>query len=119
MLRSTPVISVTSIATVDGSQSWTVSPSTMYVDSASGMVQVLSGPPVRGPLLVTYQAGYAAVPANIRLAALIIIQHLWGTQRGAMGVQLGGDSDNWMAGRGFAIPRRAIELLGPQLPGVA
>jgi hypothetical protein len=59
------------------------------------------------------------IQANVRLASKIIIQHLWETQRGTMGVQLGGDSDNYVAGRGFAIPRRAIELLGPQLPGVA
>jgi len=119
MLRSTPVISLTSIATLDGSQTWSVSRPTMYVDSGSGLVTVLSGPPVMGSVLATYQAGYTAVPANIRLAALIIVQHLWETQRGTMGVQLGGDSDNYVAGRGFAIPRRAIELLGPPLPGVA
>lgn len=119
VLRSTPVISLTSIVSLDGTQTWTVTAPTMYVDSASGCVTVLSGPPVKGSVLATYQAGYTSVPANYRLAALIIIQHLWETQRGAMGVQLGGDTDNYVAGRGFAIPRRAIELLGPQLPGVA
>jgi hypothetical protein len=70
-------------------------------------------------VLATYQAGYTTVPANIRLGALIIVQHLWETQRGMMGVQLGGDGETYVTGRGFAIPRRAIELLGPQLPGVA
>jgi uncharacterized phiE125 gp8 family phage protein len=119
VLRSTPVISLTSVVTLDGSQTWAVSPSTMYVDSACGLVTVLSGAPVKGSVLVTYEAGYTAVPANFRLATLIIIQHLWETQRGTMGVQLGGDSDNYVAGRGFAVPRRAIELLGPPLPGVA
>ncbi|WP_432169057.1 head-tail connector protein [Streptomyces sp. 1222.5] len=120
VLRSAPVISLTSIVRLDGTQSWVVSAPVMRVDGASGAVTVLSGPPVRGSVLVTYQAGYTAVPANFRLAALIIIQHLWETQRGTMGVQLGGDDGgSWMAGRGFAIPRRAQELLGPQLPGVA
>ena len=119
VLRSAPVISLTSIVSLDGSQSWTVTAPTMYVDGTSSCVTVLSGPPVKGSVLATYQAGYTAVPANFRLAALIIVQHLWETQRGAMGVQLGGDTDNYVAGRGFAIPRRAIELLGPQLPGVA
>ena len=106
LLRSVPVISLTSLTSLDGSQSWTVTAPTMHVDGPSGCVTVLSGPPVLGSVLATYKAGVAAVPANIRLAALIIIQHLW-------------DSENWSAGRGFAIPRRAIELLGPQLPGVA
>ena len=119
VLRSTPVISLTSLVSLDGSQAWTVTSPTMYVDSTAGLVTVLSGPPVKGSVLATYQAGYTAVPANFRLAALINVQHLWETQRGAMGVQLGGDTDNYVAGRGFAIPRRAIELLGPQLPGVA
>ncbi|MEU2924207.1 head-tail connector protein [Streptomyces sp. NPDC007251] len=119
LLRTTPVLSMLSLATLDGSQSWTPTAPTMYVDSASGLVTVLSGPPVKGTVVATYQAGYTAVPANVRLAALIIVQHLWETQRGTMGVQLGGDTDTYVAGRGFAIPRRAIELLGPQLPGVA
>lgn len=119
LLRSVPVISLTSIVSLDGTQTWTAAPPVMYVDAASGLVTVLSGAPVLGSVLATYQAGMAVVPANVRLAALIIIQHLWETQRGTMGVQLGGDADNYVAGRGFAIPRRAIELLGPQLPGVA
>lgn len=120
LLRSVPVLSLTSLATLDGSQVWAVSPSTMYVDSASGLVTVLSGPPVKGSVLATYQAGYTAVPANFRLAALIIVQHLWETQRGTMGTVMGGGDDSgYVAGRGFAIPRRAIELLGSQLPGVA
>lgn len=118
MLRSVPVISLTSLVSLDGTQTWDVGPSVMHVDPASGLVTVLSGPAVTGPVLATYQAGSATVTANVRLAGLIIIQHLWETQRGAMGIQLG-DSETYVAGRGFAIPRRAIELLGPQLPGVA
>lgn len=119
LLQSTPVISLTSITSLDGTQTWSVSPSVMHVDSTSGCVTVLSGASVSGPVLVTYQAGMVAVPANVRLAGLIIIQHLWETQRSVMGVQLGGDQETYVVGRGFAIPRRAIELLGPQLPGVA
>ncbi|MEV7394344.1 head-tail connector protein [Streptomyces sp. NPDC091215] len=119
LLRAVPVISLTSIVSLDGSQSWTVTSPVMHVDGPSGSVTVLSGPPLTGMALVTHQAGLTAIGANTRLAAKIIIQHLWETQRGAVGVQLGGDTDNWSAGRGFAIPRRALELLGPQLPGVA
>ncbi|MEV6737881.1 phage head-tail connector protein [Streptomyces sp. NPDC051104] len=120
LLRSVPVVSLTSIVALDGTQTWGVSPSVVRVDGGSGCVTVLSGPPVKGSVLATYQAGMTVVPAHFRLAALIIVQHLWETQRGTMGVRLnsGGD-DNYVAGRGFAIPRRAIELLGPQLPGVA
>ncbi|MEU6552110.1 head-tail connector protein [Streptomyces sp. NPDC046915] len=117
LLRSVPAVSLTSLTSLDGLQSWDVG--SMHVDGESGLVTLLSGSSVTGSVLAAYQAGMAAVPANYRLAGLIIIQHLWETQRGTMGVQLGGDADNYVAGRGFAIPRRAIELLGPQLPGVA
>lgn len=119
LLRSVPVISLTSIVSLDGSTTWNVSPTVMHVDSASGLVTVLSGPLLTGSALATYQAGMVPIQANVRLAALIIIQHLWETQRGVMGLQLGGDQETYVVGRGFAIPRRAIELLGPQLPGVA
>jgi hypothetical protein len=105
------------VVAVGGSQTWDVNQ--LHVDGESGEVTVLSGPTFCGRILATYVAGESQVPPNVQLAGLIIIQHLWETQRGAMGVQLGGDSDNYVAGRGFAIPRRAIELLGPQLPGVA
>lgn len=120
LLSSVPVISLTSLVSLDGTQTWSVDPSVAHVNSENGRVTLLSGPPFIGSGIAIYQAGMTAPRANIRLAAKIIIQHLWETQRGTMGVQLGGgDTDNWMAGRGFAIPRRAIELLGPQLPGVA
>lgn len=120
LLRSVPVLSLTSVTSLDGSLSWAVGPSGMHVDSASGLVTVLSGAALSGTVLVTYQAGMTVFPANYRLAALIIIQHLWETQRGTMGTVMGGGDDSgYVAGRGFAIPRRAIELLGTQLPGVA
>lgn len=119
LLNRTPVIALVSVAAVDGSTSWSVSPSVLDVDPDSGMVTVLSGPPLRGFLKWVYQAGYVIVPDAFQLAALIIIQHLWETQRGQMGVQLGGEGEVYIPGLGFAIPRRAVELLGSTLPGLA
>jgi hypothetical protein len=119
LLESVPVVSLTSIAAVDGSQTWSVDPSAMHVEARSGRVTVLSGPPLTGLVAISYLAGYVSLPTKFRLAALIIIQHLWETQRGTMGVQLGGDAETYTPGRGFAIPRRALELLGLSLPGVA
>ncbi|UNZ20623.1 hypothetical protein [Streptomyces sp. 891-h] len=116
MLSGTPVISLDAVATVDGTQIWAVAD--MHVDSASGEVTVLSGPAVTGLVAVTYTAGYATVPEDYQLAALIIVQHLWETQRGAMGVSVGGEGEP-VFGLGFALPRRALELLGTPLPGVA
>ncbi|MFF9097565.1 head-tail connector protein [Streptomyces sp. NPDC014802] len=120
LLQSVPVLSLTSVTSLDGSQSWAVGPSVMRVDSASGLVTVLSGPALSGTVLVTYQAGTTVIPANWRLATLIVIQHLWETQRGRAGAVPGGsDEPEYFPGRGFAIPRRAVELLETTLPGVA
>jgi len=116
LLASVPIVSITSTVSVDGSQVW--DPSDLRVDASSGMVTVASGPAVSGAVLVTYTAGYDPVPAHYQLAALIILQHLWETQRGVMGVSLGGDGEPVMM-PGFAIPRRALELLGLSIPGVA
>ncbi|MFJ5644043.1 hypothetical protein [Streptomyces sp. NPDC093223] len=117
LLRQVPVLSVTSVTTADGSTSW--DPANLRIDSETGLVTVVAGEPLAGDVDFVFEAGEAIIQENHRLAGLIIIQHLWETQRGTMGVQLGGDTDNWSAGRGFAIPRRALELLGSQLPGVA
>ncbi|MFI6249045.1 hypothetical protein [Streptomyces sp. NPDC051016] len=118
-LSRTPVVSMTSLTSLDGTRTWDVSPSAIYVDKEAGRVTLLTGPAVTGSALALYQAGEIETEANTRLAALITIQHLWETQRGAMGVQLGGEGETWVPGKGFALPRRAIELLDSNLPGVA
>lgn len=118
LLRQVPVLSLTSVVSADSSATWIVS--NLRVDSDTGLVTVTAGDSFTGPLDVTYQVGYAIIPDDYLLAALIIIQHLWETQRGAMGTVPGGSEEStFMAGRGFAIPRRALELLDTPLPGVA
>ena len=116
MLKRVPVTAVTTVVTTDGGTSW--DPSNLYVDQDSGMVSVTSGPPLVGQVAFTYNAGVSPVDPNVELAALITIQHLWETKRGAMGVQMGGEGETFVP-RGFAIPRRATELIGTPLPGVA
>jgi len=117
LLRTVPVLSLTSVVSADTSTTWNVSD--LEPDVESGLVTVVSGPALTGVVDITYQAGMAIIPDDFRLAGKIIIGHLWETQRGAMGVQLGGENEPWMPGRGFAIPRRALELLDSTLPGVA
>jgi hypothetical protein len=117
LLRNVPVLSLTSAVSADGATTW--STANLRVDGETGLVTVVSGAALTGTVDVTYQAGDTVIREDYRLAALIIVQHLWETQRGTMGVQLGGDSEPYVAGRGFAIPRRALELLDTQLPGVA
>lgn len=72
---------------------------------------------------VVYTAGRASVPANVRLAALMLIQHLWSTSqlnRNGGRPSTGGD-DVFTPGMGFAVPNRVKELLqpSPRVPGVA
>jgi hypothetical protein len=78
-----------------------------------------------GRYTVTYTAGRAAVPPTIKLAALILLQHLWRTQYGASRVPSGGN-DDWsvtdpIPGFGYAVPNRVLQLLEPFKlpPGVA
>ncbi len=75
-------------------------------------------------IVVTYNVGYAAAPANVKanvvLAARIILAHLWQSDQQGYRPQFGApDNDVVMTPSGFAIPRRAASLLRPtpNLPG--
>jgi hypothetical protein len=117
VLRRVPVIEVTAVATQDASQTW--DPGDLYVDPDTGVVTVKSGPAFSGDVAFVYVAGENPVTANHQLAALITIEHLWETKRGTMTVGLGGDMEPWTPGMGFALPHRAVQLLGTPLPGIA
>lgn len=59
---------------------------------------------------LVYRAGRASPTENIRLAGMIVAQHLWDTQNGFAGRR---NADDFVqSGLGFAVPRRAAELLG-------
>lgn len=121
-LHNKPVQSLTSIARVDGSQTWNVAD--LDVETDAGLIRVVDGPLLSGLLEITYEAGHVNVPPNFNLAARIIVQHLWQTQRGTMGL---GDVRSTMEAsfndttvrRGYAIPNAALELLGESTPVVA
>lgn len=114
-LNCPPVLSLTSVVRVDGTFSWTVSD--LHV-SPAGVVKPKLGLGLYGDIIFTYVAGYTVVPADTALAARIIIQHLWETQRGSRGVPRPGLSDGVVVA-GYAIPNRAVELLGAGTAGVA
>jgi hypothetical protein len=117
-LNWTPVQSLTTVATTDGTTTWDVSGLTV---SSAGIVSPASGS-ISGEVEVTYVAGMGEVPAEYILAALIIAQHLWETQRGQAGGPFAGGLDMPGAGItsfGFSIPNRAKELLGEPPPMVA
>lgn len=120
VLNWTPAVSLISVARVDGTHTWDVS--TLHV-SPSGVVTSPLGEAPYGDITVTYVAGMAVIPENNLLAAQVILQHLWDTQRGSKGgPHTGGMADSMQLGTGhmgYAIPNRAIELLGAGLPGIA
>ncbi|HET7329159.1 MAG TPA: phage head-tail connector protein [Nocardioidaceae bacterium] len=119
LLQHTPVISLTSITSAaDSSTTWDVGDHKVL--ARSGVVLTTSGPNPVGIVEVVYQAGYATPPENYRLAALVILQHNWETQRGVG--SLGGGvigPEERMISSTYAIPRKALEWLGPATPAVA
>ncbi|GAA3077853.1 hypothetical protein [Streptosporangium carneum] len=117
-LQHTPVLTITSIT---GARPGVLNQAVDQLADAqvTGVVQRLDGGWISGPVRVTYTAGRTEVPANVRLAALIIIGHLWEIQRGTVAPRLGGDDEVWDPRAGFAVPRRALELLGEQVSGIA
>src|SRR5690606_7916524 len=90
-LHRTPLLTVTSIETLDGDESW--DPAEMVVDSRTGMLDAVNGKSFSGSLRVEYVAGMRVVPANILLAAQIVTAHLWQTQRvPSLGTPFGGET---------------------------
>lgn len=116
VLHHRPATALASVARVDGTRSWDVAD--LDLDPV-GIVRTLHGGRFDGLVRVEYTAGYAddVIPDNFRLAARIILQHLWQTQRGQFGAPRAGGMDySPTPGRGYAIPNAALELLGTPGP---
>jgi hypothetical protein len=112
-----PVLSVTSIVSTDGTTTW--DPDNLDLDNTSGVLSYRTGGLLWGRVVVTFVAGYEVIPANYLLAAKIIVGHLWETQRmptmGRSAPGFGGEETPWTAEgvrSGYALPNRAVELLG-------
>lgn len=119
MLRRFPVVAVTSITPDDATA---LAASAYVVDTQLGGVEIKDGRP--GAFTVVYTAGHSPVPDALKLATLIVAQHLYMTQHGGGGRVFPGEEYVTVAGTGFAIPRRAAELMRPYhtpegTPGVA
>lgn len=120
-LPTRPVVSLTSLASLDGSATYDVS-QLAVTNGDAGLVErkdggYISGAAWRGKWTMTYVAGrgvsISAYP-TINLAARIIGQHLWETQRGAASrPTMSGTETVQSPGMGFAVPNRAAELLNP------
>lgn len=114
-----PIIALDSVVSADGDTTWDVAD---MRGTASGVVEVLAGNPVEGPVTITYTAGLALIPANYIEAAEHIIQHIWQNQRGTQGGPRPGGMDTsglGFASYGYSIPNAALELLGERVGGIA
>lgn len=129
LLTSRPVSSITSVTDTGA----TISSTSYTFNAASGVLTQIAGPSPLPFLVgvqsvsVTYVAGRvantAAVASSaygaIRMAALIIVQHLWETQRPAAAGPFSQGVDDYDPRYSFSIPRRATELLGERVAGFA
>lgn len=119
VLQRPPVLSLVSITSVLPG-GWGYDAATVDVDPQTGIVRRLDGLSLGGthsfPLRVTYLAGRPVIPASITMAAKVIIDHLWETQRGhTQGVRPspGGGRSAQKKGVPPTLPHRAQELLRP------
>ena len=128
LLSKLPVVSVLSVT-----DSGAVVDSSGYkVDKEAGVLTRVAGPspmaflPGVQSVSVLYQAGQAASVAavaqdlaDIRLGALIILQHMWDTQRPAAAGPFSQGGDDFDPRYTYSVPRRALELLGEPVGGIA
>lgn len=117
-LPKAPVFSITSVTRIGYGPA--IDPASLYVVGETGEVIQITPytVPIDGTFAITYTAGRSVIPANIVQAALIILKHLWETQRGSDmsrgRMSMGGEDDILLdPGMMYAVPRRAVELLAP------
>lgn len=111
-VRRWPAISLTSITPIH-TNGYTYTVADLDLDGATGIVQRKDGGYMYGRQRVVYRAGRVVVPDNLILAGQIIFKHLWETQRGSTRRDPRQSADEVMTPIGYSIPRRALELLGP------
>lgn len=116
MLDNHPVISLVSVTRLDAAGTWTI---TDLRADRSGLITVKAGPWFVGDVEFVVVAGEVVVGPNIVVAARIIVKHLWevnrAADRGASRFRTDDDLGR-TDGSGFALPNRALELLGGRPP---
>ena len=123
-VRQRPLVSVTSITSASGGVI-DISGG-LDLDANAGLIRRVLGLPFYGPFFqwlpqvtVTYVAGWGvSVPAAFGVAARIILQHLWSSQRGPSLLPMGAEELTTVPGFGYAIPNQAAELLDGSQGGI-
>lgn len=114
-----PVIELTSLAAADDSRTWDVT-SDVRTDPETGLVRRISGPQMRGWITASYTAGYQVVPYHVMQASLVLLQHVWETQRGpgTIGGGIIGPEEAADFKQMYMLPRKVREWLGQPRPAV-
>ena len=129
MCRNHPVVSVTSVTEYYGSQSFAL---TSVSDPSQGSTYTYIAETPDGTITrrrpggtdgvfpdgnqavqITYLAGRTDVEPDIYQAVLLVLEHMWQTQRGA--VRGRPSSPDYLPGAAYSLPLRATELLGPYM----
>lgn len=112
ILRTSPVQSVTSVT-----ENGIVTPSTQYaINSVGNYIWRTSGW-WSTPVDVVYTVGSPAstgpsvMPSRVRHAVLVVLKHLWSTQRGALTVSRQGPDDVYDPRSSYSFPRAVAEIL--------
>lgn len=134
-LRSVPVLSVTSVVEYLGTSAYTLtsqpqgaaSPNNYGYELVDPLRGILGRRGIAGDLtpflggqrgvVVSYVAGYQTVPANVRLGALRLVQHLWQNSQNGMGgtgglppFNPGMEMPSTMVA-GYAVPNDVVQIL--------
>jgi hypothetical protein len=130
-LKFTPVISLDTFTSQDGVVNWLsdggalqadTSGRNLYLDSQTGIINVVRGTPITGWAIAGYTAGYKIIPYNYLQGSKVMLQWLWETRRGPGGLNavIGPEELHAMTGQHpYLIPRKAQEWFGPPFPAVA
>lgn len=121
VLKHHPLLAITSLTREVDAYTWAPTDITITDTDIGEISAGLYAPWLWGELTITYVAGYSVIPASYIEAAKIILKHLWQAQQtpgmGRSPFAAGGDDTTVIAG--FAIPNRALELLGGRSPLLA
>lgn len=135
VVRNVPIISVTSITVSLGAITYTL---TEYPTGTSGYAWAYTVDKTTGTFVrraagvaipfesgtrnvhVQYTSGYASVPEDVQLAVLLLVKHMWTTQRGVgLRPAMGGMEDAAPSAT-YMWPHKAEEILaGYKVPGIA
>lgn len=118
-LFRTPVLSLDSLASADGQRTW-VPGQDVSLDADTGLVRLIRGPRLRGEITAMGYAGYQAVPYHYMQGALVLLQHVWETQRGpgTIGGGVIGPEEAGDMRQMYMLPRKVREWLGVPAPAV-